>query len=441
MIVNSITDYNTLIQKCDTEVGIVVFVPASTSTHPSINKISFVYYYFDTGESYILGVTHTDTLVKYDIVLPKIGYVVNKKEATHLFGDAVKLKDIYSLWYTAGKPLPDISKHYDIWTNNFFQTFSDFKVLNKTIRINNIIPLSNWYTVLNNFCKELMEDMPLETSAFAFFDTVVIPSLASIERNGLYVNSTKFEASFPDKIHNVHKDLVHTNYNPFTLTSRPSNAYKGINYAALNKSDGSREVFESRFGSSGVLLQLDFDAYHLRLLANAMGMKLPSNSLHEVLANEYFGTSELTSEQYEEGKKMTFQFLYGNVTPTDDMPVLLRNIHKHITTITKEYKSHRRLQTLSGRLITEIDGGLHKVFNYYVQSLEAETTYKMLHTLMENLKGIQSKATLYTYDSVLFDVEISELEIVKEIIYKSIDTATFPITLSMGNNYDNLLDI
>jgi len=34
-------------------------------------------------------------------------------------------------------------------------------------------------------------------------------------------------------------------YNPYTITGRPSNAWRGVNYAALNKTDGSRKSFIS----------------------------------------------------------------------------------------------------------------------------------------------------------------------------------------------------
>ncbi len=441
MIVNSTTDYNNLINLCNTATGMVAVIPSNATAHPSIGKISFVYYRFSNGQSYILGKTHPDTLEQYDLVFPVNGYILNKKDSMQLTDLVSHLKDINSLWYVSGNKLGDASEHYSVWMQNFIQTFSDTTLLSKRLPINNIIPMAVWQTALDSFTQSVGESMPDESASFNFFNEIVIPSLAAIEKNGLYVNTTKFDEAFAGKKHCVSNNLVYTSYNPFTITSRPSNAYQGINYAALNKSDGSREVFESRFGETGVLLQLDFDAYHLRLLANAMGIELPSNSLHEVLAQEYFGTSDITAEQYEEGKKVTFQFLYGNITPTEDMPLLLRNVHNHIVTIVKEYKTNHCLQTSSGRRITQIDGGMHKVFNYYVQSLEAETTYKMLHRLVENLKGMKSKAVLYTYDSVLFDVELSELEQIKQIIYNSIDTKQFPITLSMGTNYNALLDM
>ena len=46
---------------------------------------------------------------------------------------------------------------------------------------------------------------------------------------------------------NSSKGLEYTQYNPYTSTGRPSNRYNGINYAALNKEDGTRDRFVSRF--------------------------------------------------------------------------------------------------------------------------------------------------------------------------------------------------
>ena len=41
--------------------------------------------------------------------------------------------------------------------------------------------------------------------------------------------------------------LVYSEYNPYTTTGRPSNRFGGTNFAALNKTDGSREKYISRF--------------------------------------------------------------------------------------------------------------------------------------------------------------------------------------------------
>ena len=57
--------------------------------------------------------------------------------------------------------------------------------------------------------------------------------------------------------------IEYTQYNLFTSTGRPSNTFNGINYAALNKEDGSRNRFISRF-ENGMLVEFDFDAYLLQ---------------------------------------------------------------------------------------------------------------------------------------------------------------------------------
>lgn len=444
MIVNSTTDYNTLNKLANTEPCIVAIIPIDPTRHPSVGKISFVYYHFKSGQSYILGITHPDTLISTPnnkIIIPSDGYIINKKEALHLNKNVKHLKDINSLWYVNNMAIPNLSTAHTPWMDNFVQMFDNTKILNKPVPINNLIPLTVWHNILRKFSKELFDNMPSESKSFSFFDQIVMPTLYELESAGLAVNVKKFLEKFENKAEGLTENKVYTNYNPFTITGRPSNAHLGINYAALNKSDGSRSVFESRFGSDGILMQIDFDAYHLRLLAYEMGMNLGKDSLHEILAKQYFNKQDISQEEYEESKRKTFQFLYSNSLPDGDMPRLLKRIHEHRLQIATRYDEHNHFETPSGRQIEVIDGAANKIFNYYVQALEAESTYKILYTLVENIRELESRAVLYTYDSVLFDVRLSEVNKLRDIIESSIDTEQFPITVSMGYTYDNLTDI
>jgi hypothetical protein len=270
----------------------------------------------------------------------------------------------------------------------------------------------------------------------------IISTFVQIEKNGLYVNLEKYSHYYSDKNSQVNNSFVYSSYNIFTQTGRPSNSYKGINFAALNKSDGSREVFESRFGENGILVQIDFDAYHLRLLANAFGLMMPNESLHEVLAKQYYNTENITDEQYEEGKKKTFQLLYGNITPDENFPYLLKSIHNTRNKFWEDYKKYGYIETrYSGRKIVVSEPSINKVFNYYVQSLEAEVTYGMLYKLvpMANAEGL--KPILYTYDSILFDIEKGQINKLMDIINSVIDSKKYPFSVSMGSNYNNLNEI
>ena len=48
----------------------------------------------------------------------------------------------------------------------------------------------------------------------------------------------------------------------------------------------SRNGFVSRF-DDGVLIEMDYDAYHLRLIADIIGYDFPDGSVHEYLGKQY----------------------------------------------------------------------------------------------------------------------------------------------------------
>ena len=125
---------------------------------------------------------------------------------------------------------------------------------------------------------------------------LIEPSLNNIESSGLYTSN----------------GYEYCNYNTYTLTGRPSNTFNKINYAALNKSDGTRNKYISRFNGGGIL-ELDYDAYHLRIIGDIIGYDLPNESVHEYLGKQYFATDKLTKKQYSEAKQKSFQLLYGGI--------------------------------------------------------------------------------------------------------------------------------
>ena len=111
----------------------------------------------------------------------------------------------------------------------------------------------------------------------------------------------------------VRNNKTFTEYNIYTTTGRPSNRFGGVNYAAINKEDGTRKSFVSRF-EYGMLIEFDYDSYHLRLIADVIGYKFPEGSVHRYFGRQYFGKEELTEEEYEQSKQMTFKLLYGGIT-------------------------------------------------------------------------------------------------------------------------------
>jgi hypothetical protein len=445
MIVNKLTDYNRLVELASTNTGIVAVVPSHTNVHPCVSTISFVYYMFDNGESFILGDTHPDTVSRFPLVIPDNGYVLDKKSALHLL-KVEKLFDLQSLFFAHNIEFPSVDSFLTPWAQQTINSFSD----TPNIPLTHVVSLTLWNKIYDVYAKELfnivlsnINNAPImQNTVPATMLNNIASTFSIIERNGLYVNVEKFEKMFGHTTNLVRNNKVYSNYNLFTSTGRPSNAYKGVNFAALNKSDGTREIFESRFGDDGLLVQIDFDAYHLRLLANTSGLIMPDGSLHEELAKQYFGTENITDEQYEEGKKMTFHLLYGTITPDQNFPYLLQSIHSQRIALWEYYKRNGYIETrYSGRKLVVPEPSINKVFNYYVQALESEVTYSMLYKLVPeaNEKGLLP--ILYTYDSVLFDIQKDRLPELLDLINNKIDSKKYPFTVATGTNYNNLRDL
>ena len=249
----------------------------------------------------------------------------------------------------------------------------------------------------------------------------IVATFRKIEQSGLYT---------PDGIE-------HTKYNVYTTTGRPSNSNHGINYAALNKEDGTRKKYVSRF-SGGYLAEFDYDAYHLRLIASLIDIEQPEGSFHRYLGRLYFDSDTLTKEQYDESKKISFQILYGGI-PKEFLRIEYFNkTSLYISKLWDIYNSKGYIETpiLKRRLYKRNlrDMNPQKLFNYLIQAYETEMNCKVLKNILELLEEHSSKMVLYVYDAFIFDVDPDEKFLLKEI--QSI--MSFPSKLKIGRDYHNM---
>ena len=154
--------------------------------------------------------------------------------------------------------------------------------------INTIIPVLKHLEYCRELAKVLKDTIEeYEEHVNVSYNNDVLDNLTYIEQNGLQMAN----------------EVAYSEYNIYTSTGRPSNRFGGINFAALNKTDGSRKHFISRF-RNGVLVEMDFDGYHLRLIADKVGYEFPEGSVHEHMAKLY-------GVDYDEAKGLSFQYLYG----------------------------------------------------------------------------------------------------------------------------------
>ena len=215
--------------------------------------------------------------------------------------------------------------------------------------------------------------------------------------------------------------MVYSEYNPYTATGRPSNRFGGLNFAALNKKDGSREKFISRFGDKGMLVEMDYDAYHLRLIGDIVGYSFSKGSVHEHMAKLY-------GVDYDEAKSLSFQYLYGHI------PEEVLNSNPFFM----------RVQKYSKKIYSKNlpDMNANKLFNYSIQLMETENNMRMLRELLPKIKAYKSKLVLYNYDSFLFDFHIDDgidfLRLAKRTIESD---SKFPVKVSKGWNYHQMEDI
>ena len=321
---------------------------------------------------------------------------------------------------------PSIINHYTRLYQNFFKV-NELISLYKHEQIALGIFESSWVKETQN--------------GLSFYQNDLLDVFYNIEKSGLKINPQLFAERF-GKTLSKNKDYCYTEYNYYTTTGRPSNRFGGINFAALNKEDDTREAFVSRF-EDGVLVEMDFNSYHPRLIASLVGYDFGKDNVYEHLATYYSNTPKPNKEEIDKAKEATFRQLYGGI----------QQQYLHIPFFEKTNNLARYLwekindegyieSPISGRRLVISnyqDINCYVLFNYFIQMYETESNVIVLKNILDKTKGMQCVPVLYTYDSVLFDLPQSELnKLVKEVIPQSIDLEKYPIKIKKGTTYKNL---
>jgi hypothetical protein len=222
-------------------------------------------------------------------------------------------------------------------------------------------------------------------------------------------------------------------YNPYSLTGRPSNHFNQVNYAALNKEDGSRKRFVSRHGDKGGLLEIDLSGFHLYLLYTICELDYPDDVYQELSKYYPVGVNP---------KDHTFKQIYGGISkelldvePFASINALSYSIHE-------KFVSGTLKTLLFGRPIpSEMikDSSQTKIFNYMLQNLETEFNSLIISELIEGLRNAKTKLVLYTYDSFLLDVHIDERDLIVALIKKVFKD--IPYKVKIGKNYQDMTPI
>jgi hypothetical protein len=184
-------------------------------------------------------------------------------------------------------------------------------------------------------------------------------------------------------------------------------------------------------------VEFDFDGYHLRLVANLMNLKLPQDqSVHEYLGKQYFDKSELTPEEYQESKKITFRQMYNGVEEEYKHIPLFEHIAEFVKAMWSAYKSNGLLELPNGRKIIQENTNPQKLFNYYIQCLETVNNVKKLSKLKEYLQNKQSKVLLVVYDSILIDYSAEDGKGTLADVKNILEEDGYRVKAKKGYNYN-----
>jgi hypothetical protein len=427
--------------------GITCFVdiiPTNDFYHPKLTSTVGVYItpVVDTV-GYIIPIRHSDCLIVnkdrvYELLKkPSTLYTLDKKDLLYHFNlqEAIDRSLLYSMQYYKKLEYKYNNSTID-WFYRKYESKSD---------INTIIPITKLYErceekfkSVKNYIDEIhRSNSTVVPTGFEFYNKTATNVFFLIEQNGVGVDVEEF-----NKIHkprnpilNTYNNSVYTSYNLYNATSRPTNTFNSVNFAAINKSQEYRECFKSK---NDYFVEFDFDGYHLRLLANQIDYSLTEESAHKQLAKNYFNTEDISEEQYNLAKQINFHAIYGKIPEEHKNLEIFKSIQSYIDEMWKMYKEEGYIcNPQSGKPFSTNLEDMHstKLMNYMMQSLETSNNITILKDVLRYLKDKKTFITLYTYDAILFDFSKEDsketLQGIKEIMERG---GKYPVKFKYSTN-------
>ena len=402
-----------ILSKIKHQAAYVEVIPTSHNLHPVENEICALYIRpRDDSKGYIIPVNHSETInstiedcLKVLNSIENI-YVRDRKEFLHYFC----IKHCYQ---------PSPSPHTYIPQLTQAHTYIYNKYLN-TQKLNTIVPIVKHYETCeqnyNNFKGEIN---PFYNKAALVFN--------QLERAGIKVDQSLFEQYF-DKEAN---EFIYTQYNLNTLTTRPSNAFGGINFSTLNKDNGERNCFIPR---NDLFIEMDISAYHPTLLASLLDYDFGDVDIHNSFAQMY-------GVDYAKAKEITFKQLYGGIWKEYKEIEFFKKTQVYIDDLWKQFETQGYIKCpISDHkfIKSEMEGmNPQKLLNYVLQNLETANNVLILWDIFKILRGKNTKLVLYVFDSFLFDMDENEQDILQEII-NVFKTKNLQTKIKKGTNYNNI---
>ena len=410
---------------------IVIPIFTDSTRHPAHDKnsLSLLYVKPLDGESEILTMNHLDAFQVDDFEHLKDAEILtlDKKILLHLY-PFENVHDINLLhWWMKNRPLniDDIKiSAIDELTNRYYNLAN----------INEIIPIfkhQQWcdqvaISIESVWSRRLDIDFP----CYSAYNNDITEAFHFIEQAGIPI-SEPFDSKSQ---RHISDGKMYCSFNLTTTTGRPSNAFGGVNFAALD-----REKRQYIISKNDMLVEYDYEACHIRIIADLIDYELPTGPAHEHLAQQY-------GVDIDEGKGLTFRYLYGGAPKSiiQSNP-FFKKVTQFVNLLWDGFIQDGFIETpIYKRKITrsnfpEIDK--NRLFNYLIQATETEKNIKMIRELRRYLYKKKTALILYVYDSFLFDFSNKDgVETMKDI-KKILERDNYYIRAKAGYDYQSLHNI
>ena len=413
------------------EDAFIHIIPTNENFHPVLQNISLIYIRWIKGhKGYILCINHSESfsLTITDIIdkLSKVNnlYTLDNKAVLHHFPTLLsRLIDVQL-----------ISSYYNLQNINIEQYESkvetDFKHKYYTETPSTLIPIAKHYEKYENIYDHIehtINKINENIREYDFLNHYVAPFFFNIEKQGIKLNKESFVEYFKTLSNprfSVSKGKIYTQYNLNTLTGRPSNAFNGVNFAALNKTNGERAAF---IPENDKLVEIDFKAYHPHIISNLSGyVHNNDGKLYENLSQQFPGSTPETI------KELVFQQLYGGIRKEFQDKPFFSQVYNYTNKLWSELENGVIGTHFGKRFIKEMieNPTPQKLLNYIVQNTETIFNVVQFSAVAHLLKNKKTKIILYTYDSILLDYDSSE-----NLLDNITSLLKFNYSTKSGHNY------